>query len=966
MDVYYEIENAIRNHETQMVVPFGLTQDDVYLSIRRIMRENPDIFWFSHQWRYTENEKLIRFQYTISKDKTIKAKAQIDDVVQNDFRIDEVRRLSVNEQIMYVYKWIALYCKYNIFSAYNQTIYSVFVCRNSVCTGYAKAAQYLFKMLGIESKLVFGTMHNSEKGSRHCWLIVNVNSHWYHFDPTFAVPEINDLLYKAGVKPIFGTEGLVYNYFCCDTDTVKLSRIIEDESELPKCDSAIDYKSLQNLSIRIHRGNETGFQGVKGCLLSDVGNSALIYLWHSDDNNQKVVKIYKNDSSHKLIEHERRVMQALVSCPSVIHICRVTDRMDGIIMEQATPLSDLLCSHYYQLSAVNFCKLLLDVLAGLQGCMEHGVYYRDIHLNNIYRTSKGRYALGDFGSCVWIDQEDTTNFGGVGSPWYVAPETSNNGVFDETSSVYGVGMLAYFLLNDLFPPLWKEYREESLRLRVSGHELPFPTLLKHPSCAFEQQLLFVIIKSLSFEPNRRYQTLSDLVKAIEQCMCLVENDDYLLVDGGSSERLMEFDKRECVDKNFNTHTSFHSTCIEFSDVLVSNGEMDSGDAIAVDDQLVDDKFPKPSPPPPISRSYFDNKQERINDFATTSERRDFHNEEILKKKREELRRRLMEGETIVISSYGSTETDDAPTIHIPHGKLAGGILSSFEPTTDNNKLYHKKTSIWSRLFKAYQYDVVHSSIFAPSEVKPKSHMLVQVYLHLFEETNKVVILARESHEEAVRRDYIPLQCKLKKGDKVDVQLSVYGEFLLMSDRKSVVWQGSFTKCSFDYFVPKDIDIDEISCITVLTVNDALVGEMRFITRIVEQPRKLNSEVFAHQYKKIFISYAHQDESKVEPMARAYKAQGVDYFFDRHYLKPGDIFPLKIKEFIDTADLFILCWSANAAKSGYVELERKHALERAFPKIKPLEKAKLTIYPMSIEPRAELPADMKDTYNFEVI
>lgn len=261
---------------------------------------------------------------------------------------------------------------------------------------------------------------------------------------------------------------------------------------------------------------------------------------------------------------------------------------------------------------------------------------------------------------------------------------------------------------------------------------------------------------------------------------------------------------------------------------------------------------------------------------------------------------------------------------------------------------------------------VYSSIFAPAEVKRKSHMLVQVYLHLLEETEEVKILAQESQKNAERRDYIPLQCKLKNGDKVDVQLNIYGETLVMSEKKSLVWKGSFTKCSFDYFVPKDIDMGELSCITMLTVNGIQIGEMRFITQIVEQPSNLCPEVFARQYKKIFISYAHQDESKVKYLAEAYKAQGTNYFFDRHYLKGGDVFPLKIQEYINTADLFILCWSENASKSKYVKKELTQALELAFPKVQPLEKAKLSIYPMSIEPRAELPHNMKNTYNFEEV
>ena len=265
--------------------------------------------------------------------------------------------------------------------------------------------------------------------------------------------------------------------------------------------------------------------------------------------------------------------------------------------------------------------------------------------------------------------------------------------------------------------------------------------------------------------------------------------------------------------------------------------------------------------------------------------------------------------------------------------------------------------------KIIDKESAYSSIFAPAEVKRKSHMQVQVYLHLFEETEKVKLLAQEADKDAKRRDHIPLQCKLKKGDKVDVQLNVYGETLLMSDKKSVVWQGSFTKCSFDYFVPKDIDVDELSCMAMLTVNGVPVGEMRFITKIVESPRQLNPEIIAHKYSKVFISYSHQDESKVKFLHEGLELGAVPHFFDRKYLKAGDVFPQVIQDYINSADLFILCWSENALKSEYVQKERLQALERAFPQVKPEQEAKLRIYPMNIEPHAELPSDMKENYHF---
>ena len=261
------------------------------------------------------------------------------------------------------------------------------------------------------------------------------------------------------------------------------------------------------------------------------------------------------------------------------------------------------------------------------------------------------------------------------------------------------------------------------------------------------------------------------------------------------------------------------------------------------------------------------------------------------------------------------------------------------------------------------YNDVYSSIFAPAEVKRKSHLQVQVYLHLYEESEKVKSLAKESDKNAERRDYIPLSLKLRKGDKIDIEFNVYGETRLMSERKSIVWQGSFTKCSFNYFVPKDIDVDELSCVALLSVNGVPIGEMRFITRVIETPRQLNPEIIAHKYSKVFISYSHLDESKVKFLHEGLELGSVPHFFDRKYLKAGDVFPQVIQDYINSADLFILCWSENASKSEYVQKERLQALERAFPQVQPENAAKLRIYPMNIEPRAELPIDMKNYYHF---
>lgn len=114
---------------------------------------------------------------------------------------------------------------------------------------------------------------------------------------------------------------------------------------------------------------------------------------------------------------------------------------------------------------------------------------------------------------------------------------------------------------------------------------------------------------------------------------------------------------------------------------------------------------------------------------------------------------------------------------------------------------------------------------------------------------------------------------------------------------------------------------------------------------------------------LLLQQGFYDESKVKSFHEGSKLASIENFLDKDYLKTGDIFPQVIQDYINSTDLFVLFWLENASKSDYVDRERRQALERAFPQVKPQQAAKLSIYPMSIEPHAELPNDMKDNYHF---
>lgn len=943
-DIYNQIEGAIRNHATDIILKNGNALQYIRNAVRWIMRDNPEIFWFAHQYYFDERTSSIHFQYTFSVERVRMIQQSIDDVVENDFCIKYVMGLSQLEQVAYIYKWLIAYCNYNANSAYNQSIYSVFVRRNSVCTGYAKAAHYLFELVGIESRLVFGRLNNDKEDGRHCWNIVKVDNLYYHFDACFGDSILDGVAETAGVQDLYKVGNINYNFFCVSTNDISRTRSIEDKDTLPQCDSSLPPTVVESLAaVRV---NER--KNIQGCLLTHIGSTADIYLCSWDKST--VLKVFR-PTGRTTGSEEYHYMQQTKGCP---HLLQCNDLYtdignNSIAIEQSTPVVDLLCSHYYELSLKGLLKMAMDIANAWIECRNRGVLYRDIHICNIYRANDGTFKLGDFGSC-------TENFRAkevVGNQWFMAPETLVYGIFTEKSAIYSISMVMYFVLNNLRPAYWIQGGgDEALRKRMNGEELPLPVTCRYLPEEIQKCISTFFRYATAFIPGDRISRMNGYIQILEKISEDLRKEDFIIHQKGISldfDLEADNDIRKKDSLNYIPHDAYHLLAMgEETEVFCCSCTAGSGQEVDCaclpeeysvlwdddEDAFVDD-------------SDIDRSADSVESFACTMASTPIPSSP-------------KSGICFEEGDFLETEMDGCCA---PESKWE--YINTYQPVYLGQPKASTQDSFWSRFFGKKKVDYVYSSIFAPAEIKRKSHLLVQVYLHLYEESDKVKSLASESDKNAERRDYTPLQVKLKQGDKVNVELNIYGGACLMNTRKSVIWQGSFRKCSFDYFVPEGIDVDELSCEINFYVNGALIGEMRFITQIVAAPRNLNPEILSRTFKKIFISYAHQDIRLVNNFALAYKAQGVDYFFDRDRLKAGDVYEEKIFEYIDTSDLFILCWSKNAAQSDYVAKEKGRALLRAYPQLS-CEDATLKIYPISIEPRAELPDDMKAVYNFEVI
>ena len=889
---YFDLEYSIRSQRTKLKLIQYSSPNEIRDAIRWIMRDNPDIFWFAHQYHYDEANSTIHFQYTFSEERIKTIQQNINDVIDNDFCIDYVKKLTQQEQVAYVYQWLVTYCTYNANSVYNQSIYSVFVRRNSVCTGYAKAAQYLFNLLGIESRLVFGRLHNDKDDGRHCWNLVKVDNEYYHFDACFGDSILDNVAIKSGVQELLKINGINYNFLCVSTDEILRTRTIEDITTLPDCPKSWSKTLINSLALIKLKQRED----IKGCMLSHIGSSADIYLCSKDKNT--VLKVFRPDSI-TTSSAEYHYMQQTKGCQHLLQCNeQYTDiTQNTLAIEQSTPIVDLLCSYYYELSLKGLVKMATDVAKAWKECQKRGVLYRDIHVCNIYRSNDGIFKLGDFGSCTNKFESKET----VGNQWFMAPETFVSGVFTEASAVYSISMVMYFILNNLRPAFWVQGCEDSDYII---HRKGF---------------------SLDFDLNAGNEDRLDA------------RWHYISRDAYHQYAMGDEVERMCTT-TISTSKSKMKKC--------ENGHI-------YDSYIYGNQCPFCPSENRNSTSNINNYYESISDGCTVI-RHIAHADEV-------------ENFARTMASNPDVPSTITPIIDITdevESYSSTMVFCENKRATYNATVQKSKKSIWTKLF-GNKYNEVYSSIFAPAEVKRKSHLQVQVYLHLYEESEIVKSLAQESDKNAERRDYIPLSLKLKKGDKVDVEFNVYGETRLASECKSIIWQSSYTKCSFDYFVPKDIDVEGLSCVALLSVNSVPIGEMRFITKVIETPRQLNPEIIAHKYSKVFISYSHLDESKVKFLHEGLELGSVPHFFDRKYLKAGDVFPQVIQDYINSADLFILCWSKNAAESDYVTLERRQALELAYPQVD-MEKATITIHPISIEPHADYPSDMKEVYNFEEI
>ncbi len=191
--LYMTILNDVRDHKSTRMIPLSDYNCSDFIDCSSMLHrlfdtfvvEYPEAMDFStFMWEGEGSVIKLTYLYaTPIKAFDIIGEQRIKRII-NDMII-ETKDMTDEEKVKYVYDFMGENYKYDkvfTYTSKNQSIFNVFVRKNAVCAGFAKASQVIFQNIGIESYGITG-----ESTGPHMWNVIKLKDKYYYYDATVAV-----------------------------------------------------------------------------------------------------------------------------------------------------------------------------------------------------------------------------------------------------------------------------------------------------------------------------------------------------------------------------------------------------------------------------------------------------------------------------------------------------------------------------------------------------------------------------------------------------------------------------------------------------------------------------------------------------------------------------------------------------------------------------------------------------------
>lgn len=235
--LYVELLQIINKEANEIFVS---TRDPnaIQLAFDYLMMDHPEIFWvngYRYVKHFTNNGGIDKlaftgvYTYDLNEVANRQAKMQqyIDTCLAGAPSTDDEYFV-----IKYIYDYLIANTEYDLRAPDNQNICSVFLNRKTVCSGYARATQYLLNKLGIKCTYVTGMADNGTGSSGlHAWNLVRCNGDYYYMDTTWG---------DTGVTTRDGKPRINYDYLCATEAAMSVNHKLSDRIDYPECTSTKD------------------------------------------------------------------------------------------------------------------------------------------------------------------------------------------------------------------------------------------------------------------------------------------------------------------------------------------------------------------------------------------------------------------------------------------------------------------------------------------------------------------------------------------------------------------------------------------------------------------------------------------------------------------------------------------------------------------------------------------------------
>lgn len=198
-----------------------------------------------------------------------------------------------------------------------------------------------------------------------------------------------------------------------------------------------------------------------------------------------------------------------------------------------------------QLTFKESVSIAIQVARGIEAAHNKQITHRDIKPQNIIISTEGKVKVTDFG-IARAASSNTISSDVMGSVHYSSPEQARNGFVDGRSDIYSLGIVMYEMVTGRVP--FDGDTTVAVAIQHLQEEITPPsTYASNLPISLEK----IILKCTQKNPDRRYQTIEDLLADLRKSL-VKPNEDFVviapLVDNGKTKVISQDEIKQIKDQ----------------------------------------------------------------------------------------------------------------------------------------------------------------------------------------------------------------------------------------------------------------------------------------------------------------------------------------------------------------------------------------------------------------------------------